>query len=69
MNPLILLVAFGLGALYGRMIGRPSLPSTIVAGAAMAVLLGNYPYYSLPWISVTYAAALAGALALGGGRQ
>lgn len=69
MNPVILLVAFGLGALYGRMIGRPSLPSTIAAGAAIAVLLGNYPYYSLPFVSVTYAAALAGALAFGGRMQ
>ncbi len=69
MNPVILLVAFGLGALYGRMIGMPSLPSTIVAGAAIAVLLGNYPYYSLPFVSVTYAAALAGALTFGGRMQ
>ena len=62
MNPTIALIAFALGLAYGRMASKANLPAVVLAGLLMAVLLGNYPYYDMQFISITYASALAGAL-------
>ena len=59
------LVGFALGAFYGRLTGRAKAPLLLAAGLLMALLLGNYPYYGIGFISTTYAAALVGVIAGG----
>ena len=63
MNPAVVLVGFILGFAYGRMVSGARMTLLAAAGMLMAVLLGNYPYYDVTWVAVTYAAALAGVAA------
>ena len=63
MNPLIIIIPFALGVFYGRMAGRPTIWLLAAAGLLMAGLLGNYPYYDVPQIAVTFASAIAGTIA------
>jgi len=63
MNPIVILVGFALGFTYGRMVGGARMTLLAAAGILMAVLLGNYPYYDVAGVAVTYAAALAGVAA------
>jgi len=61
-NAFVIITGFVFGYSFGGMIGRPNAALVAFAGLGLAVLLGNYPYYDVPAVAVTYAAALAGVL-------
>ncbi len=63
MTTTVYAIAFLLGAFWGTRIQRVNPIFFAVAGAIIAVGLGNYPYYPLSSISTTMISSIVGFIA------
>ncbi|MBD3387806.1 MAG: hypothetical protein GF416_02045 [Candidatus Altiarchaeales archaeon] len=66
MNVVVYAIAFCAGALYGRWVERAKAAPLLLLGILSAVLLGNYPYYSVEGFSTVFISSLIGVVV--GGR-